>query len=208
MRIRPCSSKRIRSNAYQPNESERIGAMSQLRIAVHPVTPDRWPDLARLFEARGGPHFCWCTPYRFHGSHRMSKEAKRSAMTRLVEGETPVGVLAYVEEEPVGWCSVAPRETYQKLDRSRTMPRVTHEPTWRVLCFFVRRDLRRRGVAAALLRGAIGYARERGAVVIEGYPFDTAGISSVHRGPSTLFRGAGFRQEGKRWLLNLAWIGR
>ena len=29
-----------------------------------PVTADRWPDLARLFERRGGPKYCWCMVWR------------------------------------------------------------------------------------------------------------------------------------------------
>lgn len=29
-----------------------------------PVTPERWPDLARLFEGRGGPKYCWCMVWR------------------------------------------------------------------------------------------------------------------------------------------------
>lgn len=122
-------------------------------------------------------------------------------MEALVDDRTPIGVLAYDGEEPVGWCSVAPRETYVRLARSRTMPRVTLPAisTWTVLCFFVPRPHRGRGVTNALLEGAVTYATEHGAEIVEGYPFDTAGISSTHRGHSRVFRAAGFEQEGKRW---------
>lgn len=138
--------------------------------------------------------------YRTAGSHRMSGAERRAAMQERILGGTPVGVLAYDGDEPVGWCSVAPRETYGRLERSRTMPRVDDAITWTVLCFFVRRTHRRRGVTAALLEGAVCYAREQGAQVIEGYPFDTAGISSRHRGHSSVFEAAGFHQAGRRWL--------
>jgi GNAT superfamily N-acetyltransferase len=175
------------------------------RYEVRPVTSENWQDFERLFEARGGPHYCFCTPYRFRDAHEMSDIQKKTGMRRLVTDGTPIGVLAYEGEEPVGWCSIAPRETYVKLARSRTMPRVTpsETSTWTVLCFFVPRTHRGRGLTRALLRGAIAYARERGATVIEGYPFDTAGISSTHRGHSSIFKAARFGRQGSRWALVL-----
>ena len=136
----------------------------------------------------------------------MSDALKRQGMKDLVENATPIGVLAYDGRKPVGWCSIAPRETYVQLERSRTMGRATPPatPTWVVLCFFVTRPYRGRGVSAALLRGAVAYARKNGAAVVEGYPFDTAGVSSTHRGHSSAFKAAGFEQDDKRWALRLA----
>jgi GNAT superfamily N-acetyltransferase len=169
------------------------------RLEVRPVTSDTWRDFEALFEAKGSPHYCFCTPYRVRGDLDSAK--KKRVMARLVKAKAPIGVLAYDGERPIGWCSVAPRETYVKLERSRTMPRVTPEgsPAWIVLCFFVARDHRGRGVMRALLRGAVAYARKSGAHFVEGYPFDTAGISSTHRGHSSVFEAEGFTQEGKRW---------
>lgn len=37
-------------------------------------------------------------------------------MRRLVSNDTPIGVLAYKDDDPVGWCSIAPPETYAKLE--------------------------------------------------------------------------------------------
>src|ERR1041385_8175494 len=93
-------------------------------IAVRPVTRTTWDDFVRLFEAKGGPHYCFCTPYRTD-VRDLSKAAKKKHMQKLVAAATPVGVLAYDGGEPIGWCSVAPRETYVRLERSRSMPRVT-----------------------------------------------------------------------------------
>lgn len=169
-------------------------------MRVLPVTPARWDDMAALFTSTGAPHYCWCLPYRERKAHEMSKPQKRAAMRKRVKGGTPVGVLAYDGPEPVGWCSVAPRESYAKLERSRTMPRVDDRDTWTVLCFFVKRDHREQGVTFALLKGAVKYAKAKGAEVVEGYPWDTAGVSSTHRGHSSVFERAGFRKEGKRWV--------
>jgi GNAT superfamily N-acetyltransferase len=156
-----------------------------------------------LFSARGSPHYCWCTPYRFSEAQHLDADEKRERLKELVAHGTPVGVLAFAGKAPVGWCSIAPRETYLRLARSRTMPRMTDAPTWTVLCFFVPRDRRGTGVTAALLAGALRYAKAKGAQEIEGYPYDTAGITSTHRGRSELFAGAGFVQEGKRWVRRL-----
>jgi GNAT superfamily N-acetyltransferase len=126
-------------------------------------------------------------------------------MQSSVESSVPIGVLACMGDEPVGWCSVAPRETYVRLERSRTMPRGTSPATatWTILCFFVARPHRGQRVAQTLLEGAVAYARRQGAEVVEGYPFDTSGVSSTHRGHSSMFRSAGFEIEGQRWFLRL-----
>ncbi len=169
--------------------------------AVRAVTAETWGDYVRLFTSRGAPHYCFCTPYRVAGNADLTPDERRAAMDDLVHAGTPIGVLAYEGDEPVGWCSVAPRESYARLARSRTMPRVTPQgtATWTVLCFFVVRRLRGTGVTRALLDGAVEYARSQGADVVEGYPFDAAGLSSTHRGHSSVFAAAGFAADGRRW---------
>lgn len=154
----------------------------------------------RLFESKGAPHYCWCTPYRTRDARHLDNAEKKHLMKSLVGVHAPIGVLAFEGDEPIGWCSIAPRETYVRLEKSRTMPRVTPPTTstWSVLCFFVPRSRRKQGVTHALLAGAVAYAWEHGAKVVEGYPFDTAGISSTHRGHSRVFKAAGFRQDGRR----------
>lgn len=170
-------------------------------VEVKPVTSETWGDFVQLFEAKGSPHYCWCTPYRFRDARGLTKHQKKRRMLALVNATTPIGVLAYEGEEPVGWCSIAPRETYARLQKSRTMPRATPSETrtWTILCFFVVRSRRGRGITRALLEGAVAYARAEGAEIVEGYPFDTAGISATHRGTSSVFDGARFQRDGKRW---------
>lgn len=174
-----------------------------MKTVVRPVTPDTVEDFVTLFSARGSPHYCWCTPYRFRNAHTLSSDEKRDAMTDLVARDVPVGVLAYVDGKPAGWCSVAPRQTYVKLGRSRTMPRMGDEETWAILCLFVPRPLRGEGLAVPLLKGAVKYASEHGAHVVEAWPFDVAGISSTHRGHSAAYEKAGFELDGKRMVVRV-----
>jgi GNAT superfamily N-acetyltransferase len=175
------------------------------RTRVEPVTRDNWEAFAQLFEAKGGPHYCWCTAYRVRNAAELTGTEKRACMRKWVDADVPVGVLAFRGDEPVGWCSVAPRETYLRLEKSRTMPRATPAATstWTILCFFVARPHRNQHVAEALLQGAVAYARRKGAEVVEGYPFDTARVSSTHRGHSRMFRSARFRIDGRRWFRRL-----
>jgi GNAT superfamily N-acetyltransferase len=97
-------------------------------------------------------------------------ERNRRAMKRIVDsGEVP-GILAYDGGEPVGWCSVAPRDRFASLERSRVLRRIDDEPVWSIVCLFVAPWHRGRGAAVALIDAAARHAAAKGARVIEAYP--------------------------------------
>jgi GNAT superfamily N-acetyltransferase len=99
-------------------------------------------------------------------------EANRNALKQIVaNGEVP-GILAYDKGEPVAWCSVAPRETYGSLERSRTLKRIDDKPVWSVVCFFAAKPYRNKGLTVKLLHAAIEYVKTKGAKIVEGYPVD------------------------------------
>jgi GNAT superfamily N-acetyltransferase len=116
-------------------------------------------------------------------------------------GETP-GLLAYCDGEPVGWCALAPREAYPRLERSRILKPVDAEPVWSVTCFFVARPFRRRGVTVALLKAAVAYAKAHGARIVEGYPVEPKGTRMpdpfVYTGLASAFRKTGFVEVLRR----------
>ncbi len=116
-----------------------------------------------------------------------------AALAGLVRRNTPVGVLAYAEGEPVGWCSIAPRETYAALERYRGLPRLDEAPVWSVVCFFIDRRFRRQGVTLGLLQAAVKYAQSQGAKIIEGYPVAPGARLYTYMGSPSTFRQAGFR---------------
>ncbi len=182
--------------------------MSNAGITVRPVTVAEAELYERFFSSKGCPGFCWCAAWRFRDAHTMDRTARREAMEGLIAQEVPVGVLAFIEDEPVGWCSIAPRRTYEKLASSRTMPEANAE-AWTLLCLFVKREHRGAGVTSALVEGALRYARQCGAREVEAYPWDTAGLSpagpAAHWGHSRLFASAGFQREGdtRRWVKRL-----
>jgi GNAT superfamily N-acetyltransferase len=124
--------------------------------------------------------------------------ANRGALRALVEDDPAPGVVAIEEGRVVGWCSVGPRADYERLEHSRTIPRFDDNPSWAIVCFVVGRTARGRGVARALLDGAVSYAAARGARAIEAFPAappegDRIPTSSAYTGTLGMFVDAGFR---------------
>jgi hypothetical protein len=68
-----------------------------------------------------------------HSQYEKQKgEQNKRAFKEIVNfGEVP-GLLAYVDGQPVAWCSVAPREKYSVLERSMLLKRVEKEPVWSI----------------------------------------------------------------------------
>ncbi len=165
------------------------------KLQFHPVTRERLPDLARFSEKHGKFRYCSCMRWRMRSTEfqRSTKEDRVAALDDLVRRIKPVGVLAYAEGEPVGWCSIAPREAYGALERYRGLPRLDEAPVWSVVCFFVDRRFRRQRVTLGLLQAAVKYARSQGAEIIEGYPVAPGPRSYTYMGSPSTFRQAGFR---------------
>ena len=163
----------------------------------HPVTAERWSDLADFFQQNGNPNYCWCMRWRLKSSDFAADDAagRRSKLEELVREKTPVGVLAYHEGKAVGWCSVAPRESYIALERSRVLPRLDPQPVWSVACFFIDRNFRQQGLASQLLTAAVEYAWSQGATIIEGYPVEPD-KSYRFMGSPAVFERVGFEEAG------------
>jgi len=119
-------------------------------------------------------------------------QRKRALQSRVKEA-IPIGLLGYVNGEPVAWCSVGPRETFTRLrDDQRDEPGI-----WSVTCFFIRRDHRGNGLSARMLDAAVELARRNGAQAVEGYPVDPDSPSYRFMGFLALFQKRGFREVGR-----------
>jgi len=178
-------------------------AASPQDLEIQPVTPERWPDLEALFGKHGACGGCWCMWWRLTRSEfaKQLGQGNKEAFKGIVEaGEVP-GLLAYADGWPVAWCSVAPRETFSALERSRTLKRVDDQPVWSIVCFFVAKSARGKGVMLKLLRAAVEYAKAHGAKIVEGYPIEPTGTlsgSSGFTGVASTFRQAGFVEVLRR----------
>jgi GNAT superfamily N-acetyltransferase len=178
--------------------------MSPLDLSFHPVIAQRWDDFETLFGPRGAVGGCWCMWFRLKRSEFdvQKGEGNKRAMRRIIDsGEIP-GLLAYYQEEPVGWCSVAPREAFPVLDRSPVLKRVDDQPVWSVVCFFIARPYRHQGVSLQLLQAALDYAQENGARIVEGYPVEPKKGSTpevfAYTGLVSMFLQLGFVEVARR----------
>src|SRR5947209_17084985 len=102
------------AEADRPPRARRAGARLP-RLEFREVDKNRWPDMVQLFASRGGPSYCWCMVWRGAPGDRIDGRSRKAAMQRRVAAGTPVGILGYVDGEPVAWCSIAPRATYRPL---------------------------------------------------------------------------------------------
>lgn len=180
-----------------------------MKLTVAPLTPQRWPDLEALFNARGCSvaRGCWCMAYRLSGAAEppprgMSRsQGNRAALKALVDAGNPPGLIGYRGRVPVGWVSLGPREQYAKLKRSPVMKAVDEQPVWSVICFVVPAPYRGQGVAQALLEAAVAYARKKGATLVEAYPVDRSARSKdeyLWFGTKSMYDKAGFKEVARR----------
>jgi GNAT superfamily N-acetyltransferase len=177
-----------------------------MRIEFRELTPETWEDFEELFGPRGACGGCWCMWWSLSAKEYGAQkgDGNRRAMKRLVEGGKTPGILAYNGGKAVGWCAVAPRSGYVRLQRSRLLkaaPRTEEnedDTVWAVVCFYVARSHRRSGLTLALLKAATECARRRSAKVVEGYPLDVPGkdypAMAASTGFAPTFLKAGFRE--------------
>ncbi len=172
-------------------------------LSFRPVSPDTWTDMERLFEGRGGPKFCWCMVYRsmVPPYSRADAADKKGAMCERVAGGEPVGILAYIDGEPMAWCSIAPLSTY-KTFQGRNYARLRSDDdqdvdgVWAIACLFVRTGFRRSGLTTPIIKAAIDYARRSGASSVEAYAVDPESPSYHFMGLVPLYESLGFEDLG------------
>lgn len=148
--------------------------------AVHtrPIGRDDWPLIESLFGQRGACGGCWCMWWRVPMGGRTWDAAKgtpnRKAFRALVESGSATGVLAFVDDAPVGWCAIGPRGDFPRLDRSRSLARHWTADTWSLNCLYIPPPRRGQGIARALVASAVELARTQGAGEVEAYPTSLA----------------------------------
>ncbi|MFD1713250.1 GNAT family N-acetyltransferase [Amnibacterium flavum] len=147
-----------------------------------------------------GANVCWCLSYRIPSAENnaLTGPDRGRLVEKLCDRAVAPGVLAYEGDTPVGWAGVAPRRELNSFARSRKIPHVDDLDVWTIWCFRTRAGNRGRGIARALLSGAIDFARRNGAPAVEGYPVDNKGervdLTMAYVGTRKLFESAGFEK--------------
>lgn len=174
-----------------------------------------WPDFEKLFSKQGvvgDGWWCWCT---FHHTSSFSllqnqqppTRAERAVKNRrkkaeLVDKGCAHGILVYSDKDPVGWCQFGRREELPRIDHSRNYHGTTEttegDPLWRITCFVVDKNYRKRGVATMALSAALNSIEERGGGIVEGYPVEETnqGPNYMYCGTVSMFKRAGFKTIG------------
>jgi GNAT superfamily N-acetyltransferase len=167
-------------------------------IEVRPATAERFQDVATMLGPKNPESsVCWCLSHRVDArtNRQLVGPARGEFVRQLCGREVSPGVLAYEQDEVVGWAAVAPRSELP-FARSKKIPQVDQLPVWSVWCIRVRPGHRGRGISHALLDGAVDYARLQGAPAVEGYPVDNEGkkvdLTMAYVGTRKLFERAGF----------------
>lgn len=175
-----------------------------------PANESSWDDLQTVFGARGVAATCQCQRYKLRPKEAFRSFPAEERALRLrrqtaaghPESETTSGLVAFLGGEPVGWCAVEPRPAYTGLLRNNRVPwegraeDKADDSVWAVTCVFTRAGFRRRGIAYALARAAVAFARERGARALEAYPMITKPGQDItwdelHVGNRSIFEAAG-----------------
>jgi GNAT superfamily N-acetyltransferase len=174
------------------------------RFNFFPVTTENWKDFEKLFGEKGACGGCWCmswllTKKDFDANKGAGNKKK---MKKLIDSNSQPGILAYFNDEPVGWCAVAPREKYIRLEKSRVLSKIDDKPVWSVPCFFIKKEFRRKRLSTEILKAAIQFCKLKGAKIIEGYPAEpyANNIPAVFAwtGFPSSFRKAGFKEAARR----------
>jgi GNAT superfamily N-acetyltransferase len=166
-------------------------------IAIKEANRQRWTDLEALFESRGGPSYCWCMAWRATREEvRLTdRKSRKRFLKKRVEAETPIGLLAYDGKVPIGWCSIAPKTTYRKLDDPD--PAEDAAGIWSIVCFFIKKEYRGAGLTDRLIEAAVKRARRGKASAVEAYPVDEDSPSYRFMGFVPVFEKHGFGEIGK-----------
>lgn len=167
-----------------------------MEIDVRPASV--FDDVATLVgPKKPTSNVCFCLSYRIGNKENLALKgsARADRVRELCHQEPAPGVIAYLDDEPVGWAAVHPRSN-TSFARNRLIPVVDDLDVWSLWCFRVRPGHRRQGISHALIEGAVAYAREQGAPAVEGYPVDNGGekvnLTMAYVGTRALFESAGF----------------
>jgi GNAT superfamily N-acetyltransferase len=181
-------------------------------LQIRELDATTWPDFAKLVERHNGVWGgCWCMAFHAEGVGRTKTAAQNRSEKecRVREGRAHAA-LVYDGPTCVGWCQFGATDELPRIKHWRAyLDGLVKLPAWRITCFFVDRDYRRRGVAALALDGALQAIARLGGGVVESYPEDGEGrsvsASFLHNGTVSMFERHGFKRARRlgshHWVL-------
>lgn len=146
--------------------------MDKKKLKFYPLNKSHWKDFEKLFGERGACGGCWCMSWRLSSSEfqKNKGDKNKKLIKKIVDKEEAPGILAYYENEPIGWCAFAPREKFLRLNNSRVLASIDNEKVWSITCFFIEKNFRRKGISTELLKAVIKYCKNKKVKILEAYP--------------------------------------
>ncbi len=167
-----------------------------MKLIIKPLTPELWTSLEELFGKNGACNGCWCMYWRIGPEYKKrARDENRVDFKTIAETESP-GLIAFDDGKAVGWCQVTPKNTLPWLVKDYGFE-TDNADTWCISCFYTRAGFRGNGIASALIKEAIPFAKQSGAKILEAYARDSK-TDSFTGFPSSYLK-AGFKavDEGK-----------
>ena len=165
---------------------------------VRPLTSETFDAFARLVEKHNGVWGgCWCLSFHPRSPERgISLEGNKRLKKRLVDEDQAHAALVFDGDDAVGWCQFGAPDELPGITHRKEYEALGQVPDYRLTCFFVDRDHRRKRVAETALYGAIDLIARSGGGVVQAYPYDTEGekanASFLYNGTREMFERAGF----------------
>jgi GNAT superfamily N-acetyltransferase len=177
---------------------------------VRPLDESTWPAFAALVERNNGIFGgCWCMGFHPEDVRRnTTPELNRDRKLARVRAGTAHAALVFQGEDCLGWCQFgSPEELPRIKSRAAYEKDQPTPPDWRIACCYVGRGLRRRGVAATALAGALDLIAALGGGTVEGYPEEAGSVPAgfMFNGALSTYEKLGFVRERKigkhRWVV-------
>ena len=176
--------------------------MKEMEIIVRPLSSKLIKDFLNFFDNiafTDNPDWsgCYCQFYHFPGSIKewedATKEQNRNASEKLILEDKMKGFLAYVNNQPVGWCNVNKKEAYSNIPYEDELGENAKNKIASIVCFLISPSYRKKGIARTLLQKTIVNLRENGFKWLESYP-RKGELSDAHsyHGPVSLYSSEGF----------------
>ena len=128
---------------------------------------------------------------------------RKEKKTLVAKGRSH-GILVYAGDQAVGWCQYGPKDELPRIDSGRNYSKLDlsgdqGRKLWRLTCFFVDGDFRKKGVAGVALRTALDSIRKQGGGEVEAYPPTSkdGGSWSLWFGTVAMFEREGFEVHAK-----------
>lgn len=173
------------------------------------IGPEDWGLISELFGSRGACGGCWCMHWRREKGgqawEKVKGEPNRLAFKKLVESGQAHGIVALVDERPVGWCAFGLRTEFPRLERTKAyrlseQTAKPDDPIWSINCLFVDKSCRGLGLSQKLVETAVKEIHNHRGKIIEAYPVTLTSdgqklpAAFSYTGPEIIYQRLGFKE--------------